>query len=630
MSGWQDWWQQLIAEPMLLAALALLWLVSLGVLVVLLRRASGLLSRLLVALSAFVWLAATSLYLQPPVLPVSTADTVLISACPEAGSLDAVAPRASIYWLTDSLACPGLRDWLETRATRADSGATLQVSRLDDIALWQAPPERLTLLGHGLPADAWARARFAGRIDWQPPRLAEPLRAVDWPADSRPGEAIRIVLDWASAEASQGKTIRVAIDDGEALITVSGNGAARQTLTLPALPVGNYRLTLQISEADGALASARDLPLQVRAPTLARSLLIADSPSFEWRALQRWLSDSGAAFAARVRVSADRYQTRFERLPKQPLASIDSALLSAFDLVILDGAALQRLDTSERETLLAAAHGAGVLVLLHEADDVAALSEDWQALLSGDAGKQMIYRLADAEKQPDSGLSRMALRIDADRTTALLSDALGNAFAARIDDRIAISLLADSYRLPAIGAAAEYAALWSALTRALARPADAEALTITPLRAEQGRRLQLCRRGDAETPLTMTHDAGSLTLPLVADLWRPGERCGWWWPDGSGWWRVADADGRALASHYVARAGMWANHYQRAASDATRDYLSRARASDVTVADDRARQPMPRSALLPWWLLAALFAWLSQRVALNRPAGAPQRPSAAP
>ena len=85
----------------------------------------------------------------------------------------------------------------------------------------------------------------------------------------------------------------------------------------------------------------------MREPIAARMLLLQSAPSFEWRSLARWLARAGARVAARTRVSETRFRDRFDGLSARALDTLDRDLLSQFDLVIADGAALGVLDDAE-------------------------------------------------------------------------------------------------------------------------------------------------------------------------------------------------------------------------------------------------------------------------------------------
>ena len=90
----------------------------------------------------------------------------------------------------------------------------------------------------------------------------------------------------------------------------------------------------------------------MREPIAARMLLLQSAPSFEWRSLARWLARAGARVAARTRVSETRFRDRFDGLSARALDTLDRDLLSQFDLVIADGAALGVLDDASRSALL--------------------------------------------------------------------------------------------------------------------------------------------------------------------------------------------------------------------------------------------------------------------------------------
>jgi hypothetical protein len=83
-----------------------------------------------------------------------------------------------------------------------------------------------------------------------------------------------------------------------------------------------------------------DLPVEVNTGRPLKILLLASSPDFENAFLIDWLAKGGHQVAVRTVVSKDRYEQTFVNMASRPLEVLTPGLLSGFDLVVADAAAL--------------------------------------------------------------------------------------------------------------------------------------------------------------------------------------------------------------------------------------------------------------------------------------------------
>lgn len=326
----------------------------------------------------------------------------------------------------------------------------------------------------------------------------------------------------------------------------------RFALTGEARSAGPFAFHVRVRDADGATVEEANLPLLASAAAPRRVLLMSGAPSPELKYLRRWAADAGLSPHAEIALGGGL------RTGDAPV-SFDPATLARFDLVILDERAWQSLGAAQYGALRAAVRdGLGVLLRI-----TGPLSAQGRARLRGlgltaDAAKvpetvrlaPLRQNIADTDGDDDSGnreattdiptLARRALRINAIDASPLLHDADGSALAvwrAEGRGRVAVWLLADTFRLVLAGHEDRHARLWSDATGVLMRARGGREPTLQG-EARQGQRVVLC---DVATGSTVEAPNGTRTQ-LLADPIGGAARCAGFWPTSAGWHRIRNGD----------------------------------------------------------------------------------------
>lgn len=619
----ESWWRGVFAAPATLAALFVVVLLSGVAATRMLPRLPGAVWGIGWSVLAMAYLVAMLGFVAPPPERGNALRPVLVTTGADPAALASVSDRSDVFITGRAWREPAVSDWLEARASRAASGRAVRISALNDLKVYTNVASPLRVLGDGLDAAAWANSDWSGEIDFDPPTLAPGFVAVNWSPRTLLGRASRVS---AAVSGELGDDAQIVLRDASGATLATAPALAGQ-IDGPVLPAGRHRLRLSL-EGGAIVGDVLDLPIEVREPIAARVLLLQSAPSFEWRSLARWLARAGARLAARTRVSDTRYRDRFDGMPARALDTLNPGLLSEFDLVITDGAALGVLDDASRSALLDTDHGAGVLVLLHDNADAKALPPQLSDVLRGDPERQALYQLETSAGVLETGMTRLALTFSDRAGEALLSDVGGTPIVARANpgDRIALGLLRDSYRLVGVGAQQQHANLWSDLVQSLARDALPVRARFAPEQLRVSERLRICVPRAAELNAVRLRQDGrdDVMLPLSATPWRPAERCGWYWPDSEGWLQVrAGASGnRDLGAQWVAPVGPLPRVERQARIDATvrRQQLAPMDTSQTAVS----ATPMPRSRFLPWVLGLAVLLALMERLALVRQRRAPR------
>lgn len=367
-----------------------------------------------------------------------------------------------------------------------------------------------------------------------------------------PGQTISLALEGPDGT-TRSTEVAAAGEGGAAFVLDGGTPVAAGT--------HEWRLRL------GAGGETVAVGVAVVPPELPRVLFWESAPSFDSGRLRRWLADAGARVAARTQVSVDRVRTATVGV-EGGAERLDAALLEGFDVVIADVPALAALAPAERAALQVAVRDGGLGLLLTaegfapQADDFFApwtlaqagsgeeIGEERRARLRLPGGSELAepVAVADAAIAPAGG-TRSLVRDPLDRTLAAMQP--------RGRGRIALTLVYDSWRWLQGGQAGAFAAYWSQLLSAVARPQagtgswrlrDAAA---EPVFVDQPVHLVWTGPADqapSEVRIESRTATESVTLALRGEA---GERAGTFWPRQSGWHRVTAVDGGRAFDFFV-------------------------------------------------------------------------------
>ncbi|MEN7343952.1 MAG: hypothetical protein AAAFM81_13460 [Pseudomonadota bacterium] len=573
---------------------------------VLQARSIAMRSALVISALAF-WLMQMA-FIFPPLQVSSRGDHIVVSPCPGAGQLDALDTRVHVWLLPRSESCVSVKSWL------ADTRKTFVVERVSNVkdVHSRTGQARVTLLGDGLPAPRWRDV--PRHWQWLPPDELPFAALIDAPAQTTIGERVELSLALPGTEDGP---VRVEISVDDRLVDDTETIDEQYRFLLSGLNAGNHDIGVVVRQ--GSREFAATVGMHVTSPLLARVLILNDAPAFEWRALQRWLSDSGAPLVVRSRISDARFRwyiANREALDARP-ALLE--LVADADLVILDGASLNTLGEDALRLLLGSDGDApGVLLTLHDQKDVDAIRTQLPTLLSDVSSLPRVFRLDNALWSPDDGFSALAVEAALDRIW--LFDETGYPLAGRVPThpRLHVSLLRDSYRMIGAGHEADYASLWSSIVERIATPAATRGVNFYPRFVEQGQRLRICRFAADDNPLTLEIAGRELRADWQSPGWQRQEVCAWVWPEEPGWLLVKDATGAVLGASLIAAGGHWIP-MERRENRVSSEPRQEVREDVVVRASSRAGLvPVDRRRLVVGLVFAALLHWLLQRLVTAR------------
>lgn len=528
--------------------------------------------------------AALLLYLClfPPTTREDFAAGELVVATPGATSvqLAALSPAASVVVL------PGVD------AARA-------IERAPDLATAlrrHADARRLRIVGGGLPArDRDAARGLVAAFEAAP--LPRALIALNVPASVRVGSVWRID---GCAEGIAGGRVELRDPAGAVVAAQALDAQGRFALSAAVKGEGTALFALHLLDRDGARVDTVSVPLAARAGAALKILLLAGAPDPELKYLRRWAADAGLALDSRIALS-DGIALNEGKL------AFDAQALRAADIAIVDERAWAALDAPRKQALIAAVHDGLGLLLRVSGPLPAPVAADWAELgfrtQAIEASPPLV--LDETLDLADSGLAfaRHALAVETKDAAPLLRADDGSTLA-RVGNlgrgRVALWLLADSYRLSLGGATSAYGTLWSDALTAVAR-ARGEAAPSLPTAARVDERAVFC---GVANDAAIENEAGART-PLIVD---GATHCAAHWPDAQGWQALLSG-GQRWPFHVRARD----EAPTLAAGETARATHALVGASAASAASATRARPLPSWPFFFAWLaLSALLWWLER------------------
>ena len=458
---------------------------------------------------------------------------------------------------------------------------------------------RLHLVGWGLDAGELRRAGDA-ELTLHPRPLPTGIRSAEWPMRLELGEPLVVRLVVGAARGG-----KVVLSDRSGPVdsaTVARGEGSSVTLRHTPSAVGSERYSIGWQ---GSVDSFSVVVSEARPPA---TLILSSAPSREWSDLRDWIAAQGGSVTLRSRMSRDRVGS--DRVNSSSEPKVDRASLAKLDLIVTDGRTIVSLTPAERATLLRAVDDGLGLVLLLDAPSRDRRAEGareffpWRQVSAGEIEVRDVRPEREGVRFSSTPITAEPFTLVGG--TAVLVDGQGGTLASTLRrgrGRVTGSVVTGPGRWSRGGEPAAYAAYWSALFRATARPDLTSARWELPghptLIDDQ---VAIVRWGGGAPTATIGGD----TITFVRDPLLPERELATWWPRTAGWNEGPEAR-------------VWVS-----GSDAWRSWrgAERRRATEAWIAGQRGatvgRGKIPEQAPWPLWPFFVLFVgscgWLWRRI----------------
>ncbi|MBF9144123.1 hypothetical protein [Hymenobacter properus] len=476
----------------------------------------------------------------------------------------------------------------------------------------------LHLLGQGLPA---AELPLLGTvpIKWHQPVARAMLNTAFWNAQLTLGEPLRVECSafLPKGAAPAWVCLRAAGTVRDSVRVPAGGGAFRLRYQPKTTGLAVYELLLRQA---GRVLATESVPVEITVPQLPSVLLLAATPSFEFKYLKNYLAEAHYPVALRTSVSRGLVQTDFVNQPSAPLDRLTPALLARYTMVVADAATMAALTPAEAGTLQAAIRGGrlGLVVLADAAPLPRAVPGRADFAAQPRAAAQSSAQLLRWPDAPAEARAPLPTQLrTAPELNSLVTGPKQVVAAARRRvglGFVVVSAVPETFQWGLQGRGQVYSSFWNRLLTAAQPPAVPQAAWRAGTRwPRPGQPLTLhLTAAFPETQPTVRALAGGppVRLALSQDTRLPEWSTGQFWPQAAGWHQV-DGPGRTTHRFYVYPAGAWAGPEQqeRQAALAQRASVASGTSPATTVA-----QPWPAGWFFALFLLAAGYLWLEEKL----------------
>ncbi|MET4075608.1 hypothetical protein [Hymenobacter sp. UYCo722] len=543
------------------------------------------------------------------------------------------AARAEAILLTEGYAPDTLRQLLRQLGAgtpvwafgdAAPAAKARSLASLLTLAEQRPALRRLHVLGHGLPtADLPILSQMM--VSEHPGTPVTGFKTAYWPAQLSLGEVLQIegALDPLKGPGPAWVVLRAAGGGRDSVRLLAGGDSSFRLRYQPKTAgLATYELLLR---RPGQPPRTEPVPVEITTPALPALLLLAATPSFEFKFLKNYLAEAHYPVALRTSVSRGLVQTDFVNQPRLNLDRLTPALLARFAVVVADAATLAALSGTETQALQAAIRNGRLgLITLAEAAPLprnAPARADFAVLprpappanlpaLTWPAAPGEARAPLPAQLQPRPNLR--PLITGPQKAVAAASRRVGLGFAV-------VSVVPETFRWGLQGHAAVYASFWNRLLTAAVPPAPAEAVWHAGSRwprPAQPLTLHLAAGAFPTTSPTVAALAGgpAVRLALRQDTRLPEWSTAQFWPGAPGWHQVR-GPGRSRHSFYVYPATAWPGPELQARQQAAEQrHLESQSATASAAAPETVAEPWPAGWFFGLFLLAAGYLWLEEKL----------------
>jgi hypothetical protein len=489
------------------------------------------------------------------------------------------------------------------------------------LALAEQQPalRRLHLLGRGLPA---ADLPALGKLPVQ--RHADAnfhgFQTAAWQEKLSLGEVLWVegLVKPSPGEAPAWVCLRAAGALRDSVRLAAGQGAFRLRYQPKTTGLAVYELLLR---RGGKVLATEPVPVEITVPQLPSVLLLAATPSFEFKFLKNYLAEMHYPVALRTTISRGLVQTDILNQPAVSLDHLTPAVLAHYATVVADAPTMVGLTAAEAQALQTAVKAGrlGLLVLADAAPLPRAVPARAGFTVLPRAAEQAVPQPLSWPDAPTAARAAMpaqlrpnamlrALVTGPNRALVAASRRLGLGF-------VVLSVVPETFQWGLQGHLPVYASYWTHLLTAAAP-------TATPVATwHLGTRWPRCYAPlflhlravlpEVSPTVGLLNSSSSFRLSLRQDTRLPEWSTAQFWPAKVGWHQVK-GPGRTTYSFYVYDVLAWQGPELQQREQA----LAQRPASGVTSVSrvSKETEPWPVVWFFLVFLLAAGYLWLEEKL----------------
>ncbi len=312
-----------------------------------------------------------------------------------------------------------------------------------------------------------------------------------------------------------------------------------------------YSIIIRSGEED---EHREKLPIVVKAPEPMSILFIQSYPTFETQTLKNHLASHNHQVTLRSRLSRDRYRYEYLNAPPRTITTLNQEVLTAMDLLILDGDAALSLSRSEVKALRdAIRNGLGLLVVPDRLS-----SKDTNPLFPFTINEVRTDTAVFYHNDQKITLPALPVRVKQSSSVVPLlesSNELLSGYSFEGAGKIGFQVLQQTYRLSLSGDSLLYSQLWTPLIEDVARMTRTETKVevLSPFPLYPDSPIAISFISGKEDIMLM---ADSLRIPLREDVLLDGIWSATFPAGQPGWHVLKTNDGNGI-QYYISEQGEW-------------------------------------------------------------------------
>lgn len=269
-------------------------------------------------------------------------------------------------------------------------------------------------------------------------------------------------------------------------INIAANSSQQFSFRNRPKPMG--KAVFELIVLQGADTISRDpIPFEVMPQEHTKVLILASSPSFEYKFLKQWLYDHQFPVVFRSQISKNKFSMDFLNMERFNLNRISTATLKKFEILILDEEELAGISIEEKLAIESAVrHGLGLLMNVSSPKSLSSLGASFSRYeLTASKEKTLSLRSnKDAIKLEKLPITQTLFFKAGSNDQPLVSDNNGKIVVNSYlngNGKVAISSLSSTYSWLLSGKKTDYSNFWSMLLTTIAKKkVEAQSIKITP------------------------------------------------------------------------------------------------------------------------------------------------------
>jgi len=486
---------------------------------------------------------------------------------------------------------------------------------------------QLHLMGYGLGEQEVQALRGVKIV---PHLSAAPagVQAVHWPESIKLGETVEIAGKYKKPGSAAAQLYLQAGGQYQDSIEVKADSTYTFKLRYTPKQTGRFAYNI-LAKTGNHTDTLGQVPVQVAPAKELGILLLAASPSFEFKFLKNHLGQLQHRVALHTTISKDISQNEWLNMPQVNLNKITPKLLQQFDIVITEPLALQSMNTSEKNALEKAvtADGLGILTIA-----TAPGNNRSTAFFTGFQTKRLSQQdtrntratwanntTATAAAAPYTLINTLAIK-------GLVEEQGSNLLAATKQagwGKVAMSFVPQTFPWQLEGKEQVYASYWANLLSAIAKAEVLEKFwqLSSPQVPQPGNPVIFTftdyTSGDNTTTpaatVTNLADTTSINLPLAQNPVQPEQFSGTFWPRRSGWYQVQTADAPPYF-FFVQDTSNWSFESIKQRQQATQAFVAKQSINPAKAAVTYKEAQVPLIWFFALFVLSSGFLWLEEKL----------------